>query len=346
MADRIRIAVDAMGGDNAPAQIVEGVIDAVNSRGDISVTLVGKQKEIEACLKGSTYPDGTIFIVNAEDVIGTADHPVEAIRRKKDSSMVRALQLVKNGEADAFISAGNSGAVVVGGQGIVGRIRGVQRPPFASVIPTKRGGMLLLDCGANVDARPEHLAQWTKLGTIYMQSVGGVKKPKVGIVNIGAEEEKGNSLVQETFPLLKEMNEKGEILFTGSCEARDVPYGSCDVAVCDGFTGNVIIKMYEGTGTLLLSEMKNAFYSGIQSKLGALLVKNALKRALGKYDVSQYGGAPVLGLKSLVVKMHGSAKAKEVKRAIEQCVQFYQEDIAAKISSYLENGNMTGAVPR
>ena len=336
MADRIRIAADAMGGDNAPQEIVKGVIAAVNSRKDISVILVGRQKEIEACLKGESWPDGTIRIVNAEDVIETNDHPVEAIRRKKDSSMVRALQLVKNAEADAFISAGNSGAVVVGGQGIIGRIRGVQRPPFASVIPTRSGGMLLLDCGANVDARPEHLAQWAKLGTIYLQSVLGVKEPKVGIVNIGAEEEKGNSLVQETFPLLKEMGEKGEIRFSGSCEAREIPYGSCDVAVCDGFTGNVIIKMYEGTGTVLLSEMKNAFYSSVLSKLGALLVKSALSKALGKFDASRYGGAPVLGLKSLVVKMHGSAKAAEVTRAIEQCVQFYNEDIAAKITAYIE----------
>lgn len=337
MAERIRIAADAMGGDNAPQEIVKGVINAVNSRTDVSVILVGKQKEIEACLSGQTYPEGSITVVNAEDVIQTNDHPVEAIRRKKDSSMVRALQLVKNNEADAFISAGNSGAVVVGGQGIVGRIRGVQRPPFASIIPTKKGGMLLLDCGANIDARPEHLAQWAKLGTIYLQSVLGVKEPKVGIVNIGAEEEKGNSLVQETFPLLKEMGQKGEIRFAGSCEARDIPYGTCDVAICDGFTGNVIIKMYEGTGQVLLSEMKNAFYSSLTSKIGALLVKSALKKTLGKFDASRYGGAPVLGLKSLVVKMHGSAKAGEVSRAIEQCVQFYNEDIAAKITAYIES---------
>lgn len=336
MAERIRIAADAMGGDHAPEQIVAGVVDAVNSRNDVSVILVGKQKEIENCLKGASYPEGTIRVVNAEDVIETSEHPVEAVRRKKDSSMVRALQLVKNGEADAFISAGNSGAVVVGGQGIVGRIRGVQRPPFASIIPTKKGGMLLLDCGANVDARPEHLAQWAKLGTIYLQSVLKVRQPKVGIVNIGAEEEKGNNLVKETFPLLKEMAEKGEIHFAGSCEAREIPYGTCDVAVCDGFTGNVVIKMYEGTAKVLLSEMKNAFYSGLLSKLGALLVKNSLQETLKKYDPGRYGGAPVLGLKRLVVKMHGSAKAGEVKRAIEQCVQFYQEDIAAKITTYIE----------
>lgn len=336
MADQIRIAVDAMGGDNAPAEIVKGIVDAVNSRKDVSAILVGKQKIIENCLKKLSYPDGAISIVHAEDVIETADHPVEAIRHKKESSMVKALQLVKNGEADAFISAGNSGAVVVGGQGIVGRIRGIQRPPFASIIPTKNGGMLLLDCGANVDARPEHLAQWAKLGSIYMQSVAGVKKPRVGIVNIGAEEEKGNSLVKETFPLLKAMGENGEIRFTGSCEARDIPYGICDVAVCDGFTGNVVIKMYEGTAKVLLSEMKHAFYAGLLTKVGGMLVKNSLKGMLAKYDPGMYGGAPVLGLKRLVVKMHGSAKAGDVKRAVEQCVQFYREDIASKITSYLE----------
>ncbi len=340
MADRIRIAADAMGGDHAPEQIVKGVVDAVNSRKDVSVILVGRQKGIEACLQNLSYPEGTIRIVDAPDVIATADHPVEAIRHKKDSSMVRALQLVKNGEADAFISAGNSGAVVVGGQGIIGRIRGVQRPPFASLIPTKRGSMLLLDCGANVDARPEHLAQWAKLGTIYMQSVMKLEHPKVGIVNIGAEEEKGNSLVKETFPLLKEMDERGEITFTGSCEAREIPFGTCDIAVCDGFTGNIVIKMYEGTGQMLLSEMKKAFLSDMRSKLGALMIKNSLKTALARFDTEQYGGAPVLGLKSLVVKMHGSARAGEVKRAIEQCVEFYHEEIAAKITAYIENNRL------
>ena len=186
--------------------------------------------------------------------------------------MVKALQLVKNGEADAFISAGNSGAVVVGGQGIVGRIRGVQRPPFASIIPTKNSGMLLLDCGANIDARPEHLAQWAKLGTIYLQSVLGVKEPRVGIVNIGAEEEKGNALVKETFPLLKNCP---DINFIGSVEARDIPYGGADVVVCEAFVGNVILKMYEGVGTALLKSMKEAFMSTTRSKIGAALAKPA-----------------------------------------------------------------------
>ncbi len=336
MAEQFRIAVDAMGGDNAPQEIVQGVIRAVSRISGISVILVGQQQKIAACLNGQVYPNGAIRVQNAEDTIEMQDHPVEAIRHKKDSSMVVALQLVKNGEADAFISAGNSGAVVVGGQGIIGRIRGVQRPPFASIIPTKNGDLLLLDCGANIDARPEFLAQWAKLGTIYMQSVFGLEKPRVGIVNIGAEESKGNKLVQETFPLLKEMDERGEITFTGSCEARDIPVGTCDIAVCDGFTGNVVLKMYEGVARTLLSEVKAGIYSTLKSKIGGLLIKDALKETLKKYDANRYGGAPVLGLRSLVVKMHGSAKAVEVERAIEQCVQFHEQRIAEKITAYAQ----------
>ena len=339
MEEKIRIAVDAMGGDNAPQEIVKGVLAAVNKEKELSVILVGRQQDIASCLNGQVYPQGSVSVRNAEDVIETADHPVEAIRRKKDSSLVVALQMVKKGEADACISAGNSGAVLVGGQGLVGRIRGVQRPPFASVMPTQSGGMMLLDCGANVDARPEHLAQWAKLGSIYMESIEGVKNPRVGIVNIGAEEEKGNTLVKETFALLKEMGERGEINFTGSCEARDIPAGVCDVAVCDGFTGNVIIKMYEGVAKVLLSEIKAGIYSTTKSKIGGLLIKDALKGTLKKFDVTRYGGAPLLGLKSLVVKMHGSAKAVEVENAIYQCIQFHKEDITGRTALYAEQEN-------
>ena len=331
--DRIRIAVDAMGGDNAPGAIVDGVIAAVNAHSELGVILVGKQEQIESCLNGKTYPKGRIRVQNAEEVIETSEHPVNAVRRKKDSSMVVGLQLVRKGEAEAFVSAGNSGAVMVGGQAIVGRVRGVKRPPFACITPTREGSMLLLDSGANVDARPEHLAQWARMGTLYMQGAAGVKEPRVGIVNIGAEAEKGNALVQETFPLLQEMDERGEIRFIGSLEARDIPEGGCDVAVCDGFTGNVVIKMYEGTAKTLLSEVKAGLMSTLVSKIGGLLIKGALKNTLAKYDTSRYGGAPILGLKQLVVKMHGSAKAAEVERAMEQCIQFYREDIASKIEA-------------
>ena len=332
----MKIVIDVMSGDNAPEEIIKGVIAAVNKTKELSVILVGRQQAIASCLSGQSYPQGAITVRNAEEVIETADHPVEAIRHKKDSSLVVALQMVRKGEADACISAGNSGAVLVGGQGIVGRIRGVQRPPFASVMPTQNGAMMMLDCGANVDVRPEHLAQWAVLGSIYMKHVEGVKDPRVGIVNIGAEEEKGNALVKETFPLLKEMDSEGRIRFTGSCEARDIPVGVCDVAVCDGFTGNVVIKMYEGVAKVLLSEIKGAIYSTTKSKIGGLLIKDALKGTLNKFDVTRYGGAPLLGLKSLVVKMHGSAKAAEVENAIYQCIQFHREDITGKTAKYVE----------
>lgn len=346
MAVNIRIAVDAMGGDNAPSQIVLGVVNAVNHIDNVSIILVGRQEEIEKELSGKNYPQGRITVLNATDVIGTAEHPVEAVRHKKDSSLVVGMQTVRKGDAEAFVSAGNSGAVVVGGQGIIGRIRGVMRPAFATMIPTRNGAMLLLDCGANVDVRPEIMAQWAKLGSIYMESAAGVMNPRVGIVNIGAEEEKGNNLVKETYPYLKEMGENGEINFIGSCEARDIPEGPCDVVVCDGFTGNVVIKMYEGTAKVLLSEMKRGFLSSLRAKIGAALILPVLKTTLGKFDPSRYGGAPILGLKSLVVKMHGSAKAKEVERAIEQCVQFYGEDITGKIQAYAERSGKTDVKPQ
>lgn len=346
MADKVTIALDAMGGDNAPGEIVAGAVSAVNAHPDIQVILCGKEEEIRKALSGKQYPEGSIQIENASEVIETAEHPVEAIRRKKDSSLMHALQLVKSGEAQAVLSAGNSGAVMVGGQLVVGRIRGIDRSPFAGLIPTKKGVTFLLDCGANVDARPNHLVQWAKMGSIYMEHVLGVKNPTVGLVNIGAEEEKGNALVRETFPLLKAEAEKGSINFIGSAEARDIPAGVCDVAVCDGFTGNVVIKMYEGTAKVLLSELKGAMMSSAKTKIGALLIKNAMKEKLGKFDASRYGGAPILGLKGLVVKMHGNAKAVEVERALDQCVQFYREGITEKIEAYAEEERKKAAAEK
>jgi glycerol-3-phosphate acyltransferase PlsX len=244
------------------------------------------------------------------------------------------MKMVHEGTADAFVTAGNSGAVLVGGQIIVGRLKGVERPPFATVLPTEKGISLLLDCGANVDARPSHLVQFARMGSIYMEHVLGVHEPKVGIVNIGAESEKGNELVKSTYPLLEEMGKQGEINFTGSLEARDIPAGNVDIAICDGFVGNVILKMYEGSAKVLLSEIKGALLSSILSRIGALLIKPSLRSTLKKFDGSRYGGAPMLGLKGLVVKMHGSSGAVEVERAMEQCVQYYRQEIAEKITAY------------
>ena len=291
---------------------------------------------IEAELSKYTFPKERLEIVHTEEVIETAEPPVMAIRRKKDSSIVKGMNMVKQKEADAFVSAGSSGAILVGGQVIVGRIKGIERPPLAPLIPTKNGVSLLIDCGANVDARPSHLVQFAKIGSIYMENVMGVKNPRVGLVNIGAEEEKGNALVKETFPLLKECK---ELNFIGSVEARDIPQGVCDVIVCEAFVGNVILKLYEGVGATLISKVKQGMMTSLRSKIGALLVKPALKETLKSFDASQYGGAPLLGLKGLVVKTHGSSKRTEVRNSIIQCVTFKEQEINEKIKESLTVGN-------
>ena len=217
-----------------------------------------------------------------------------------------------------------AGAVLVGGQTIVGRIRGIKRPPLAPIIPTETGISLLIDCGANVDARPEHLLQFAKMGSIYMENVVGIKNPRVAIVNIGAEEEKGNALVKETFPLLKECE---DINFVGSIEAREIPHGGADVIVCEAFVGNVILKLYEGLSSTLIGVIKAGLMSNLKSKIGAALALPSLKKTLKAFDASQYGGAPLLGLNGLVVKTHGSSKAKEITNSIYQCVTFREENI-------------------
>ena len=254
---------------------------------------------------------------------------VMAIQKKKDSSIVVGLNLVKKQEADAFVSSGSTGEVLVGGQVIVGRIKGIRRPPLAPLIPTAKGVSLLIDCGANVDARPDHLVQFAQMGSIYMENVVGIKKPRVAIVNNGAEEEKGNALVKATFPLLKACK---DINFIGSIEARDIPSGYADVVVCEAFVGNVILKLYEGVGATLISMIKKGMMTNIRSKMGALMVKPALKETLKSFDASEYGGAPLLGLKGLVVKSHGSARSVEIRHAIFQCEQFKEEKINEKIA--------------
>ena len=333
MKEMTKIVLDAMGGDNAPKEIIKGAMDAVSARSDIKVILTGKEDVIKAELAGYTYNKEQIEVVNTTEVIETAEPPVMAIRRKKDSSIVVGLKMVKNGEADAFVSAGSSGAILAGGQLLVGRIKGVERPPLAPLIPTEKGFSLLIDCGANVDARPSHLLQFAKIGSVYMEHIMGVKNPKVAIVNIGAEEEKGNALVKETFPLLKECQ---DIHFTGSIEAREIPHGQADVVVCEAFVGNVILKLYEGVGAVLVNKIKGGMMTNLRSKIGALLVKPALKATLKEFDASEYGGAPLLGLNGLVVKTHGSSTAKEIKNTIFQCVTFKEQDINQKIKECIQ----------
>ncbi len=301
MGEYVKVAVDAMGGDNAPAEIIKGAVEAVQEQ---------------------------ITLVPANEVIETAEPPVMAIRKKKDSSLVKALYLVKDGTCDAYVSAGSSGATLVGGQVIVGRIKGVERPPLAPLIPTENGCALLVDCGANVDARPSHLVQFAKMGSIYMENIVGIRNPRVAIVNIGAEEEKGNALVKETFPLLKNCP---DINFIGSIEARDIPAGMADVIVCEAFVGNVILKLYEGVGGTLIKKIKTGIMTSLRGRIGGFLVKPALKETLKDFELEQYGGAPMLGLNGLVVKTHGSSKSVEIKNSILQCIMFKEQKINDKI---------------
>ncbi len=328
MSDLVKVALDAMGGDYAPAEVVKGAVEAITLQENIFVFLVGKQESIENELKKYTYDENRIQVVHAPDVITNEEAPVMAIRKKKESSIVVAMNLVKNGQADAFVSAGSTGAILVGGQLIAGRIKGIDRAPLAPLIPTNNGVSLLIDCGANVDARASHLLQFAQMGSIYMENVVGVSNPRVAIVNIGAEEEKGNLLVKEAFPMLKNCK---NINFIGSIEAREIPYGKADVIVCEAFVGNVILKLYEGLAVALLSKVKTGFRSNIFSMLGGMLAKSGLKKTLKQFDASQYGGAPMLGLNGLVVKTHGSATSNEVKNSIIQCSLFKTQNINEKI---------------
>ncbi len=332
MAETVRVVVDAMGGDNAPLEIVKGAVEAVNANKDIVCILTGQQEALEAELAKYTYAPEQIETVYCTEIIETAEPPVAAIRTKKDSSIVVGLKLVRDKKADAFVSAGSTGATLVGGQTIVGRIRGVQRPPLGTLIPTEKGMALLVDAGANVDAKPSHLVQYAQMGTVYMEYVVGVPNPKVGIVNIGAEEEKGNALVKQTFPLLKECE---GINFTGSIEAREITHGQADIILCDAFVGNVILKFYEGVADTILRKIKESMMTNFRSKMGGALVRPALKETLKDFDITQYGGSPLLGCNGLVVKTHGSADAIEVKNSVLQCVTFKQQGINDKIREHI-----------
>jgi len=325
----VKVALDAMGGDNAPRAIVQGAIEAVKAREELFVYLVGQTEAIKAELnKYSGYDEKRVEIVEAPDIITNDEAPVDAIRHKDNSSVVKALYLVKNGQADAIVSAGSTGALLVGGQLIIGRIKGVRRSPLAPLIPTLDGVSLLLDCGANVDAKAVDLVQFAKMGSIYMENIMGVKNPKIGLVNIGVEEEKGNALVKETYPMLKNSN---DINFIGSVESREIPYGAADVIVTEAFVGNVIIKLYEGVAGALLKRVKEGFKSTPVSMMGAALAKPALKKTLKGFSIKEYDGAPMLGLKALVVKSHGNSDYVEIKNSLIQCIDFKKQRINEKI---------------
>ena len=327
--EKVIVALDAMGGDYAPEQTVQGAVNAVRSSSDIKVILVGKEERLkEELYTKCGYSGDAIEIVNATEIIEMGDVPTSAIKNKKDSSLVVAMKLVRDGKADAVVSAGSTGAILVGGQLVVGRLRGIKRPPLAPFVPTTKGFSLLLDCGANVDARPEHLVQFAQMGSIYYENVMGKKNPTVGILNIGTEEEKGNQLVKDTKPLLEQC---GTINYVGSIESREIVRGAVDVIVCEAFVGNIVLKFFEGLTLTLFDSLKQGLMSSLRTKIGTLLVKPALKGLKKQFDTSSQGGAPLLGLKGLVVKAHGNSTSKEIEIAIKQCVSFKKQKKKKKI---------------
>jgi len=317
----IVIAVDAMGGDNAPEAVVKGAALAAEEMG-IHILLVGRQDAIEAELAKVNAPAGAISILHAPDVIDTHEVPTIAIRRKKESSLMVGLKAVKEGQAAAFVSAGSTGALLAAATVVIGRAEGVERPALGALLPLRDGFTLLIDCGANVDCKPVYLTQFAQMGSTYMTKARGIKNPRIGLVNIGAEQEKGNVLVKETYNLLQEAAERNEINFIGNIEARDIPLSVADVVVCDGFVGNVILKYTEGLAKGLMGMVKDELMADPVSKAGALLAKGAFNRLKKRLDYDEIGGAPFLGLKSLVVKAHGSSNAKAICGAIRQCVLF------------------------
>ena len=337
----MRIAVDAMGGDFAPKEIVQGAVDAAKKY-DCEIVLIGDEGQIRAELGGANTEALRISIVHASEVIGMDEHPAEAVRTKKDSSVVVATRLVKEGKCDAVFSAGSTGAAVAAAQLILHRIRGVGRPAIATPMPTPDGVTLMLDSGANVDSKPEHLVQSAVMGALYAQHVFGIAHPRVGLLNIGEEESKGNEQAKETYQLLKV---EPNIHFCGNAEGRDVPKGNFDVVICDGFVGNVVLKFAEGLAKTILGLIREEIRgAGLMAKLGALLLMPTLRRLGKRLDVREYGGAPLLGVNGCCVIGHGSSDAKSVASAIGVTVDYVNGKVLDQIRDTLaKEGEMSRA---
>ncbi len=331
---KITIAVDVMGGDNAPNAIVEGSVQALREMPNIAVTLCGPEDTIRSLLTGAEDVMDRINIVHAPDVISMHEAPMMAVRKKVDSSMVRAMLEVKNGNAQAFVSAGSTGAVLAGGMIRIGRIRGIDRPALAPTLPGKNKPFLLIDCGANVDCQAEYVVQFGLMGAVYMEKVMGVKNPTVGLANNGAEEEKGNQMSKKAHQLMKAQNVYN---FVGNVEARDIPSGDVDVIACDGFDGNLILKYTEGIAKVLTSMLKEEIMAGsILEKIGGMLLKPALKRFKKRMDADEHGGAPLLGVNCPIVKAHGSSNAYAFKNAIRQACTMVEGNVVELIREGVE----------
>lgn len=330
----MKIAMDAFGGDNAPDEVIKGAVMAVKKYG-IEVVLTGDEKLIRERFKALNLSDKNITVINADGVIQIEDNPMEIRKSKLNSSMGMAFQLVKNGEADAFVSAGSTAALVVGGTMLIGRIKGVKRPALAPIMPSISGNYILLDGGANVECRPEMLQQFAIMGSVYMDKILDVQSPRVGLLNVGTEEEKGRELEHETYELLKKTN----LNFIGNVEGRDVPLGACDVIVTDGFTGNVFLKTVEGMGSFMKKSLKTLFYSSVGGKIGALFTMKNIKALSKKMDYKEVGGSPLLGCAKPVIKAHGSSDAKAFMNAARQAKEFIENNVIEAITESLNTAS-------
>ncbi len=324
----MRIAVDGMGGDNAPQAVIEGCIEYLKENTDTTIIITGKEDLISKELLKFTYDKSRILVEPAEEVIGNDESPVAAVRRKKNSSLVKAVKMVKEGKADAVISAGSTGALLTAALLIIGRIKGVDRPALAPLMPGVNGNFLVLDSGANVDCKPINLVQFALMGKTYFENVLKVSNPKVGLINIGAEAEKGNELTKASYELLKE----ADINFVGNIEPREISKGDVQIFVCDGFVGNTVLKMYEGVSSNLFSLIKREIMSSFTSKLGGLLLKPVFSKLKKKFDYKEHGGAPLLGVKGVTIKAHGSSDGRAIKNALKQAKKFYDNDLINKMN--------------
>lgn len=330
--EKIRIAMDAFGGDNAPDEVIKGAEMAVKAYG-VEIILCGDEAKVKERIKALGVSENGITVRNAEGVIRIEDNPTDIRKAKLNTSMGVAFQLVKNGEADAFISAGSTAALVVGGTTIIGRIKGIKRPSLAPIIPSVNQCYILLDGGANVECRPEMYVQFAVMGSVYMDKIMNVQSPRVALLNVGAEEEKGRDQDREAYALLKET----PVNFIGNIEGREAALGGCDVLVTDGFTGNVYLKTVEGMGKFMKVSLKNIFFKNIGTKIGAVFTMKGIKELSKKMDYRETGGSPLLGTAKPVIKAHGSSDALAFKNAVRQAKEFIENRVIEEISSVLES---------
>ena len=334
----MKIIVDAMGGDNAPLEIVKGALQAAKARPGLEIVLVGKEAEVRAAAAqcgAATLPE-TVTVVNATEVIDMHDDPAKAFRNKPDSSMTVGLTMLRDGQGDGFVSAGSTGALLSAGILIVKRIPGIRRPAMAPLVPTAGRGLVLVDCGATAECTVEYLVQFAYLGSFYASKALGLEKPRVGLLNIGTEDTKGDTLRKETYQALKEAGDAGRLNFIGNIEAKEAVKGGCDVVVADGFSGNVMLKTIEGVGSFLGKEIKGMFMKSLKTKIAALLVKSGLDSFKERLNPDAIGGTPMLGLRKPVIKAHGSSKARAIENAIYQAVTAAEADLAGQIEANIE----------